>query len=474
MMTDNNRRVFDCLLYNGELHVLEIRLHELHSVVDRFVIVESDSTFSGNPKQIEFDPTHPAMAPFAHKIDHVIVSDMPKTDNPWEREAWQRNAMLRGVGAAADYDLILMSDVDEIPRAEIVASARDDENHTIFFFRLSFYYFFLNFKNITGPEVSKIWNCAAIRSEALRIGPQSFRNILHPGARVFEDAGWHFSYLTDEAGIKRKVTAFSHQELNTASVLAKIDISALVQRGADLYDRPGYQWELTDGSDLPQWVKDNLQRLAGLFNGGISGAMHLDYEFTSDWFSTNINAWNAVFSQTGVAPSKVLEIGSYEGRSTVWIIENLLTRPGSSLVAVDTWAEGDEAHLKGMNIVEARFDRNISIAKQRHPAVQLEKRKGQSAECLSALVAEGRKESFDFIYVDGSHEAPDVLTDLVFAFHLCKPGGLIFCDDYLGAMDRELVEAPKLAIDSFFACFHRKLRIIPERFYQLYLLKIAN
>jgi predicted O-methyltransferase YrrM len=127
-----------------------------------------------------------------------------------------------------------------------------------------------------------------------------------------------------------------------------------------------------------------------------------------------------------------------------------------------------------MGVIEARFDRNVSIARQRHPAVQVQKLKGGSADLLSALIAGGRKGSFDFIYIDGSHEAPDVLTDLVFAFHLCKVGGLIFCDDYFGAMERELAEAPKLAIDSFFACFHRKLRIIPQRLYQMYFQKTAD
>lgn len=254
------RRVFDCLLYSGEARVLEIRLHELDAVVDRFVVVESDTTFSGEPKRIEFDPTHPAIAPYAHKIAHVLVSDMPETKDPWVREAWQRNAMLRGVGDATDRDLILMSDVDEIPRASVVTSARDDEDHAVFFFRLAFYYFFVNYRNVKGPEVHRVWNCAATRSEAGRLGPQSFRRTVPPGARVFDDAGWHFSYLTDEAGVKRKISSFSHQELNTDAVLSAINIPALVRRGADLYNRPGYEWALTDGSELPQWLQDNRLR----------------------------------------------------------------------------------------------------------------------------------------------------------------------------------------------------------------------
>jgi hypothetical protein len=260
------RRVFDCVMYNGEHQVLEIRLHELDTVVDRFVIVESDTTHSGKSKQIEFDPTHPIIAPFAHKIEHFVVRDMPQTTNPWERENWQRNAMLRGISDAAENDLIVMSDVDEIVRASVVASARDDMAHSTFFFRLPFYYFFLNYKNIKGPEVNAIWNCAATYMETTRLTPQGLRRNPPSGARIFDNAGWHFSYLTDEAGVKKKIGDFAHQELNTDAVLSAINILAIVRRGGDLYNRPGYEWVFTDGSEAPQWVRENRQRLSAFFN----------------------------------------------------------------------------------------------------------------------------------------------------------------------------------------------------------------
>ncbi len=316
------RRVFDCLIYNGELKVLEIRLHELDKVVDRFVVVESDSTFSGKPKRIEFDPTHPAIAPFAHIIDYVLVSDMPVTENPWDRESWQRNAMLRGITDAADSDLILMSDVDEIPRASVVSAARDDENHNVFFFRLDFYYFYVNFKNIKGSEVNKIWNCAAVRTEAVRLAPQGLRQTIVPGARVFENAGWHFSYLTDEAGVKRKIAAFSHQELNTDMVLSRINISSFVRRGADLYNRPGYQWALTDGSDLPQWLLDNRQHLQTLFCI-IESDKHYWHRYTE--------LYENAFRKLGEV-ARIVEFGVSHGASIRWLLEYF---PSAQITGLD-------------------------------------------------------------------------------------------------------------------------------------------
>ena len=338
-----NRRVFDCLLYNGEMQVLEMRLHELDAVVDRFVVVESDMTFSGRPKRIAFDPTHSAIEPFAHKIDHVLVSDMPKTENPWDREAWQRNAMLRGVGDAADRDMILMSDVDEIPRASVVASARDDEEHAVFFFRLAFYYFFANYRNVKGPEVNKVWNCAATHGEASRLGPQSFRQTFLSGARVFDDAGWHFSYLTDEAGVKRKISSFSHQELNTDAVLSAINIPAFVRRGADLYNRSGYRWALTDGRELPQWVQDNRQRLPELFSGenvpvtdilaivseasARIGSPGSDKEYWHGYTETYEKAFNSLGEI-----NDIFEFGVAEGESIRWLARRF---PYARIVGAD-------------------------------------------------------------------------------------------------------------------------------------------
>lgn len=226
-------------------------------------------------------------------------------------------------------------------------------------------------------------------------------------------------------------------------------------------------------SNESNWLMDNQQRAPASVDSTAAVAQ-TDYEFTTDWFSWHVDIWKTIFSQTGIVPSNVLEIGCYEGRSTVWIMENLMAGRDSLLVAVDAWSGADEAEQRRMAEVEARFDRNIAIASRRQPAVRVEKAKGKSVDSLSALLSQGRKNSFDFIYVDGSHKASDVLSDLVLAFYLCRAGGLIFCDDYLWEMSNDLPEAPKLAIDNFVACFHRKLRIIPERNYQLYLQKTTE
>jgi Glycosyltransferase family 17 len=126
------------MLYKGELDVLCIRLHELCKVVHRFTLVESDTTFSGIPKRVSYEPLEPRIASFAEKIRHVVVADMPKTENPWDREAWQRNAIMRGVPDADPNDLIVISDLDEIPRASTILEMSQEEQNCIFGLRLAF------------------------------------------------------------------------------------------------------------------------------------------------------------------------------------------------------------------------------------------------------------------------------------------------------------------------------------------------
>ena len=262
------RKVFDCFLYNGELDVLCIRLNELREVVHRFVVVESDTTFSGQPKTVSFDPLEPRIAAFAENIRHVVINDMPKGDDPWRREAWQRDAILRGVPDADATDLIVMSDVDEIPRAATIRELAQDADNDVFGLRLAFYYFFVDYRNVDGPEAAITWTVAAARKQLEAITPNNLRYGVRSGhvpARIVADAGWHFSYLTDEAGIRRKIAAFSHQEFNNENFLSSIDIVGTVRRSEDLFNRAGFRWSLVDSAELPAWLQGHRRSMSRLF-----------------------------------------------------------------------------------------------------------------------------------------------------------------------------------------------------------------
>jgi predicted O-methyltransferase YrrM len=155
-----------------------------------------------------------------------------------------------------------------------------------------------------------------------------------------------------------------------------------------------------------------------------------------------------------------LEIGSYEGRSAVWIVENML-EDGGKLCCIDTWEGGEEhkAAKENMGDVQKTFLHNIEILKGQFPERRIEAYKGTSTRYLAELICNS-DERFDFIYIDGSHTARDVLTDACMAWPVLKPGGIMVFDDYMWGDARDTLHRPKIAIDMFATIFAEELAFV--------------
>ena len=190
--------------------------------------------------------------------------------------------------------------------------------------------------------------------------------------------------------------------------------------------------------------------------------MRSDYEFSVDWFSQYWSNW--LTFTAGQKISKILEIGSFEGRSACTMIEHFSQTGPLEVFCIDDWSSEFESGAYDMALAEQRFNRNINraITGTRHP-VSVYKHKGKSVEVMSSLLVERHREYFDLIFVDGSHRAPDVLTDLVLAYHLCAMDGAIICDDYLWSKvehgSEDLLEMPRAAVTAFANLFIRKVAL---------------
>jgi hypothetical protein len=205
-----------------------------------------------------------------------------------------------------------------------------------------------------------------------------------------------------------------------------------------------------------------------------------NYDFTNQWFEQTKAVWDYLIPK--FRPLKILEIGSFEGRSICYVIEKLAGMPDLEIHCVDTWTGGAEHQADGpasydMQSVEQRFHHNVQVAIDRSKSkINIKIHKGCSDLVLSKLIADGNADYFDLIYVDGSHQAPDVLSDAVMGFKLLKKNGIIIFDDYLWgdnrAADFDVLNCPKIAIDSFVNIYYKKLKILRLPLYQLYLQKI--
>jgi len=182
-------------------------------------------------------------------------------------------------------------------------------------------------------------------------------------------------------------------------------------------------------SRLDQWaIQRDLQHLVEEL------AQSQQCSFTEDWMSKHIEHWRQDFAKFAGHPGlQMLEIGSYEGRSAVWFLENIVTHPTSRLVCVDVFSDSRQ---------RMRFDHNVKCCRAE---ARVDKRSGRSEAVLSQL----RGQSFDLIYVDGSHDAPFVLLDGMLSWELLKAGGILAFDDYQWKPELPPERRPQLAIDLF-------------------------
>ncbi|HTS50419.1 MAG TPA: class I SAM-dependent methyltransferase [Bryobacteraceae bacterium] len=173
------------------------------------------------------------------------------------------------------------------------------------------------------------------------------------------------------------------------------------------------------------------------------------YSFTADWMSYQVENWRQDFARLAGRPGlRMLEIGSYEGRSAVWFLENILTHPDSRIVCVDPFYDP---------LREMRFDHNVKFSRAQ---ARLEKHRARSEAVLPRL----ERASFDLIYVDGSHDAPFVLLDAMLSWELLKPGGILAFDDYEWEPQLPPESRPKLAIDLFLASHAGRYNLLRQAY----------
>ena len=177
-----------------------------------------------------------------------------------------------------------------------------------------------------------------------------------------------------------------------------------------------------------------------------SGGHYLKkYFFTEDWFTHNISVWKKVLRdfkrKTNV---HYLEIGVFEGRSFIWMLENILTHPTSTATGIDPLPKEIEKILYS-NLTMSGAQEKTKIIK------------GYSQIELKRLP----NHSFDIIYIDGDHKAANVLVDTVLSWPLLKTGGLLIFDDYAWKIEEyPPTRRPRIAVDAFLAAYKEYVDVI--------------
>ena len=289
-------KIFDCFMYFDEETVLELRLNILDKYVDYFVIVESSFTHKGDKRDLKFN--HQKFKKFKDKLiyitydkeppeirknlinekDNEAIKSFKYIENAILRENGQRNEVLKGLGSAKDDDIILISDVDEIPNLERLDLSKIHEK--IFLFKQDMFYYKFNLK-LPNLDWTGTKGC---RKKFLK-SPQWLRNIKdrkYPFYRLdtfFSDTkyidikiilngGWHFSNLKTASEIESKLKSYLHHREFDENPLSVEEIDSLIKNKQAIYDLKvdkrvnkigdGSKLEKYPTHKLPKFLQDNL------------------------------------------------------------------------------------------------------------------------------------------------------------------------------------------------------------------------
>lgn len=259
--------VYDCVPFFNELDILKLRLHILDPIVDRFVIEEATHTFSGLPKELCFEKNKEMFREFLPKITYIAVDNSPENISTHERDKFQKNALVKGLADATDQDVILLSDVDEIPNPKVLKKViAEFDPAKIYHLAQRNFYCYLNMEEMSGNLLSitgefpdagrRMWLGTKVfaKGNIPDSGIIDLREILPEDPRSIRvaDGGWHFGYMgscheTDVSKrVGTKVVAAAHQEYNKEDILAEVKDRLIL--GEDIFGRnASFAWaELDD------------------------------------------------------------------------------------------------------------------------------------------------------------------------------------------------------------------------------------
>ena len=257
-------KIYDCFSYLDEDFLLSLRLKILNNYIDYFVIIEGDKTWQNNKKELSFDIEK--FKEFKEKIIYIPVTDMPEGDNPYLRENFQRNAINRGLVNAGKDDLIIISDLDEIPNPKKFKLFEKKMKFAVFK-QLHFYYK-LNLQSQKNP----FWFGSRICVKKYLKSPQWLRNLKfkkYPfwridktrNLQIIKNGGWHFAYLQTPENISKKIQSFAHGEFNKIDITNEESINAKIEKGQDIFNRNYNLKKIEIDSSFPRYILVNKNKL---------------------------------------------------------------------------------------------------------------------------------------------------------------------------------------------------------------------
>ena len=265
-------KLIDCFMYFDEDLVLDIRLNTLDKIVDKFVIVEAKKDHAGNEKNLNFNIKN--FAKFKNKISYIVIDDLPITKKffrknwrpEWYTENAHRDKLELGYLDASDQDLIMISDIDEIPNPEKISEFKLENMYGCFLQ--------MNFQskiNLINKDIREWAGTKICQKKNLR-SPQWLRNIKIKKRPIWKfykprqpqlinHGGWHFSFLKTPRNISKKIKSFAHGEFNKEHLVDENKIKERIEKGEDVFERGFKIKKINIDNTFPDYIRQNQNML---------------------------------------------------------------------------------------------------------------------------------------------------------------------------------------------------------------------
>ena len=262
--------IYDCFQFFNEEHILDLRLNILDEFVDFFVFVESTIDHQGKPKKLNFDSKK--FKKFNNKIVYIVVDDTaeaikkPHVGGESLAEQHQRNSIMRGLKNCNDNDLIILSDVDEIPDLKKLNLFDNKSKYAVFSQKM------FNYKINLLNETENNWHGSKICLKKNLKSPQWLRNLKfkkYPfwrldkqrNLQIIENGGWHFAYLQSPENILKKIRSFAHGEYNKEDFANIENIKEKIDMRKDIFNRKISYRKLQLDDSFPKYIVNNKEKL---------------------------------------------------------------------------------------------------------------------------------------------------------------------------------------------------------------------
>ena len=289
-------KIYDCFMFFDEEMLLDLRLNILNSYVDKFVITESKFMHSGKPKKLIFDINK--FSKFKDKIIYIVADQKPpdllkineedninlknskKIKNAYKREIFQVEKIQSGIDKANDEDIIIVSDLDEIPNLENINFKNIKQK--LIFFKQKMYYYKLNLLN-----KSLSWYGSKASTKKNFKSPQWLRTIKNKKYPIWridtyfstrkyndiffvENGGWHFTNIRTPEDLEKKLLNFLHHVDYENSKLKLENLKQLMKEKKIMYnhsvDQRNFKWsggeklEKVKLNTLPSYILENIEK----------------------------------------------------------------------------------------------------------------------------------------------------------------------------------------------------------------------